>query len=169
MEWLQAAGVVLAIAISLATYVVTNKRDDNKWQRDALLEAMVRFLDGSFARYSEQAFGIRRGQWQSGALSDSGDFERYIVRAKSGHRQQNAALTRLRLLAPSEVVESAEDLAASDHNLEQWFDNPNDDHDSWESLNADRQARRAHFIQTYRSHFRLGKGKSIEAGWGPGY
>ena len=60
MEWLQAAGVVLAIVISLATYVVTNKRDDNKWQRDALLEAMVGFLDGSFALLRA---GLRYPSW----------------------------------------------------------------------------------------------------------
>lgn len=164
MEWLQAGGVVLAIVISLVTYVVSNKRDDTKWQRKALLGAMMQFLDASFARYSGRAFAIQYGETNPDTHSGLKSFGPYEERAESGKRHQNAALTSLRLLAPPEVIAAAEELMLEDYRVEQWFDNPTPDHETWGSLNDARQAQRAVFIETYRRHFRLGKGKSIETG-----
>ena len=164
MEWLQAGGVVLAIVISLGTYVVSNKREDAKWQRDALLGAMMQFLDGSFARYSGRAYAIRYGEIQQGAQPENASFKPYAKRAENGKRNQNAAMTSLRLLAPAEVVAAAERLMVQDYRVEQWFENPTPEQQTWGSINDARQAQRAEFIDTYRRHFRLGKGKSIETG-----
>lgn len=164
MEWLQAAGVVLAIIISLVTYVVSNRRDDTKWQRDALLGAMTQFLDGSFARYSGRAFAVRYGEIQPDSRLVQRSFDAYAKRAESGKRQQNTAMTSLRLLAPVEVVAAAEKLMLEDYRVEQWFDDPTPEHKTWGSINDARQAQRAVFIEAYRRHFRLGKGKSIETG-----
>ena len=86
------AVAVLAVVISLVTYVVTNRRDNKKWQRDQLLQAMVTFLDGSFARYGEKAFAERHGQLTSTKVRDSNALAKYEQRATDGLRAQNAAL-----------------------------------------------------------------------------
>ena len=164
MDWVEAGGVFVAIAISLVTYVVSNKRGDNQWQRDALLDAMKQCLDGSFARYSGRAFAARSAEIQHGARPDHRSFDTYAKRAEEGKRDQNAALTSLRLLAPADVVAAAEKLMVEDHRVERWFDDPTPEQGTWGSINDARQAQRAVFIETYRRHFKLGKGKSIETG-----
>lgn len=159
------AVAVLAVVISLVTYVVTNRRDNKKWQRDQLLEAMGMFLDGSFARYGAKAFAERHAQLTSSKLRDPKALTKYEQRATDGLRAQNAALTRLRLLAPVEVIAKAEDLMVADEQVARWFNTSNPTKSiAWDELNSNRQEYRAQFIDSYRKQYRLGPGKSIGSG-----
>lgn len=102
---LGAVAALLAAVLSAATFFITNRRDDRKCLRDALLEAMVEFANGSFQRYSRVAFET---------MSQGGDLQKHHERSSAGRWQQNRAVTRLRLLAPPAVVRSAEAVAKED-------------------------------------------------------
>src|SRR3954452_21205990 len=100
-----AGGAIAAAALSALTLYVTGKREQTKWRRDAVIESIVEFTSGSYGRFSERAFNARRARES---------IERYVQRADDGLRRQNAALTRLRLLASNEVVARAEAVQRED-------------------------------------------------------
>ena len=70
-----AVGAVGAAALSAVTLYLTGKREQKTWRRDAVVEAMVQFMDGSFSRYSERAFDTRRA---------GESVDRYMRRADDG-------------------------------------------------------------------------------------
>ena len=142
-----------AAALSAVTLYLTGKREQTNWRRDAVIESIVEFSGGSYSRFSERAFNARRA-------GDS--FERYVRRADDGLRRQNAALTRLRLLASNEVVARAEAVQREDEVVTAWFrDVRNDTTVSWEMLNAARQNVRQSFLSAYRQAFGFGEAKNI--------
>jgi hypothetical protein len=160
-EWLQAVGVILAIIISIVTYVVTNRRDDKHWLRDHLLQACVEFLDGSFARYSKRTYLVRMAS-RNGAIDVLGKLDEYRTRADDGLRRQNAALTHLRLLASDRVVKAAEAVMRADEDVQRRVENPDDKVESWEELNRPRQEARRQFMSAYRREFKLDEAVPIE-------
>jgi hypothetical protein len=153
-EWVQAGGVILAIMISVVTYVVTNRRDDKKWLRDHLLEACVKFLDGSFDRYSKRAY-LTRVESLQGIAASLGKLDVYRKRADDGLRQQNDALTHLRLLASARIVDAAIEVMKEDAAVAEWFGDPDETVASWEALNQPRQEARKKFLDAYRTEFKL--------------
>jgi hypothetical protein len=158
-NWLAALAAILAVAVSVTTYAITNKRDEKRWRRDSLLDAMAGFLDGSFQRYSLRAFNLKR---------EGGDTSKYDERSLAGRHQQNSALTRLRLLAPSEIVEAAELVRAADDEVAEWFtsDLAESLPSTWSSLNDRRQAARTRMLSAYRHAFGLGRARTITSSEG---
>ena len=148
-----AAAAVAAASFSGITLYLSGRREHRTWRRDAVVEAMVQFIDASYSRFSERAFDARR----------AGDnIDKYRQRAGEAVRTQNAALTRLRLLASNEIVERAEQVQRADERVAEWFDRTEtDDAQSWDALNGARQRARQAFLSSYRTQFGLGHAKEI--------
>ncbi len=149
-ELLTAAAALAAIII----YFLTTRRENQRWRRDALLEAMVGFLDGSFSRYSERAFNASLAAGADPAISEK--METYRGRAADGTRRQNSSLTRIRLLAPAPIIHEAEKVIEEDQRIQQWFDDPSQGDSTWSALNGPRQPQRLELINAYRKKFGLG-------------
>jgi hypothetical protein len=93
----------VAAVLSGPTLVVTSRRDERRWRREAIIDTLVIFLDASFVRGT-------RGT----VPADIAKRRRASVEA---HDRQLDALTRLRLLAPNKVVVAAEQLHQADHEV----------------------------------------------------
>jgi hypothetical protein len=142
-----------AAALSAFTLYLNGKREQKTWRRDAVVEAMVQFMEGSFGRYSERAFNTRRA---------GEPVERYEHRADDGLRRQNAALIRLRLLASNNIVSKAEAVQRADETVTSWFKHSDEDPtQTWGTLNGPRQNARQALLSAYRSEFDLGQAKEI--------
>jgi len=109
-------GAVTAGAAGLAALLagvnlyVSGRRELDKWTREALVEALVVFLDASFKQS-----GLCASFTSPSPLAEEGERLRTAVIAT--HDLQTDTLTRLRLLAPSRVVAAAESLHQADHEL----------------------------------------------------
>ena len=115
MDWpklLTAFAAILAVGLSVSTFVITSKRDEKRWRRDALLDATAGFLNGSFQRYSVRAYDLK---------IQGLPMAKYHEESDGGRHEENLALTRLRLLASEEIVEAAEIARAADDAVDKWF------------------------------------------------
>jgi hypothetical protein len=109
-------GAVTAGAAGLAAVFgglnlyVSGQRELNKWTRETLVETFVTFLDASFKNGSACGFLLRKSPPEP---------ERHRLRAAAvaAHDLEAETLTRLRLLAPSRVVRSAEALLDAEHRV----------------------------------------------------
>lgn len=146
-----AVAAAVAAALSGGTLYLSGRREQKAWRRDAVIEAMIAFLDASYGRYSERAFD---------AQVAGEDVERYRRRADESLRAQNSALTRLRLLASNDVVAAAELVQQADSRVTAWFDAP-DAARAWDDVNGPRQRARQAFLSAYRDEFGLGRAKDI--------
>jgi hypothetical protein len=103
VDWLPASAAMLAAVTSVATLVVTTvvggRRDQRRWARDALTEAFVAFLDASW-RCSD-ALRAR----QAAGSGDPTEAQRQGRIASDAYADMRSTLTRLRLLAGSNVVD----------------------------------------------------------------
>jgi hypothetical protein len=95
-----AAAAGLAAAFAGVNLYLTGRRELNKWTRETFVELFVAFLDASFKQ------GTASGVLLRSALSDA---ERIRLQAEvvAAHDVEIETLTRLRLLAPSNVVTAA--------------------------------------------------------------
>jgi len=93
------AAATLAAILSGITLWTTGRREERKWRREALLDTIVQFLDGSFDLPGNQACNRRRAGESLEGLNDQ---------ASAAFQRSANALTRLRVLAPSAVVATAE-------------------------------------------------------------
>lgn len=101
-----AVAASMAAAFSLVTLWVSGRREQRKWRRDTLVEALVDFVSGSFAGGGQRVLQARL---------DGESLEPHRVKTKEAHSRQTEALTRLRLLAPWAVIVAAERLHEADH------------------------------------------------------
>jgi hypothetical protein len=90
---------VLAATLSGVTLWTTGRREERRWRREALLDTIVEFLDGSFDLPGNQAYNQLRAGADLNSLPDS---------TAVNLRRCASALTRLRVLASSHVVTTAE-------------------------------------------------------------
>jgi hypothetical protein len=103
---LNVIGTVTAAAAGLAAILagvnlyVSGRRELNKWRCETLVEILVVFLDASF-RQAGACRTIMRGPLTQ---PERNRLRKEILAA---HDAENVALTRLRLLAPPQVVEDA--------------------------------------------------------------
>jgi hypothetical protein len=106
-----AGAAVLAAALAAVNLYITGRREIHKWTREALVEALVLFLDTSI---KQGGMCAAERSWDS--LPDS---ERYRIRRDviAVHDLQTEILTRLRLLAPSRVVTAAQAVHEAGHEL----------------------------------------------------
>jgi hypothetical protein len=101
-----------AVAATLAgtNLFLSERREQSKWVREALIEAYVAFLQASFE------LGKVTRQLRSARPADRiAEVRGLEKRAGRLHEQQTEVLTRLRLLALPMIIRAAEDLDENDH------------------------------------------------------
>jgi hypothetical protein len=108
---LSAAAATLAAALAAVNLYVLGRRERHRWIREILLGEYAAYLNASFGAtstaktYVNTAADDAKPETQSAADSQIKEF----------HDQQMGILTRLRLLAPADVVAAAEDVHRADH------------------------------------------------------
>jgi hypothetical protein len=108
-----AAAVFSGISLYLA-----GKREERRWRRDTLLSAYQRFIELSFDRslIAVQAMDIRRTDVPPRTRGTS-DLDELRTRENLLHTEYDSLITRLRLMAATDVVDAAETLHVSDNQL----------------------------------------------------
>jgi hypothetical protein len=103
---LSAAAATAAALLSGLNLVVSGRREDRKWARDAAVEALVAFLDASFiiGASCRKVVKLR----DHGGESD--EIEELREQVTAAHEVQMRNLTRLRVLSTGEVVAAAYEL-----------------------------------------------------------
>jgi hypothetical protein len=108
---LTAGAAVLAAALAGINLYITGRRELHKWTRDALVEALVVFLDSSI---KQGGLCMAAVSWDSLPEVERDRIRRDII---TMHDLQTETLARLRLLAPSRVVAAAQALHQVGHEL----------------------------------------------------
>ncbi|MBO0609861.1 hypothetical protein [Myceligenerans salitolerans] len=142
-----ATTALVAAALSGITLYLTGRRETRQWLRDSVLDALTQFLDASFARPSRSAYEARQ------ASGFEGDLDRFRARSTAAHREQNDALTKLRLLANDPVVRAAETLHLADDAIADAVlgSGPAPDPSDWATLRLrQKHAREALIVQARR-------------------
>jgi hypothetical protein len=105
-----AGAAIVAALLSGINLYVSGRREEYRWNRDALIEAFVTFLSASFSINS----ACRNGGHFGRKDHESRD---YALQAIAAHDTETYTLTRLRLLASSALVAEAETLHGAEHRL----------------------------------------------------
>ena len=152
-----AAAAGLAAVLAAVNLYVSGRRELRKWTREALVEALVVFLDASFRQT-----GVCRALPPSTPAPDA-EQRRLQAAAVEAHDIETDTLTRLRLLAPSRVVKAAEALHQAEHEMVDAFfaESPMRTEDIDDALAPARRAREQ-FLQSARSALQLGDTATIE-------
>lgn len=103
-----AATALVAAGFSGITLYLTGRRETRQWLRDSVLDALTQFLDASFAGLGQSVYDTLR------APGFDGNTDEFLEQSRVAHREQNDALTKLRLLASDPVVRAAEALHVAD-------------------------------------------------------
>ncbi len=98
----------IAAGLSFANLVVTVRRDEKRWRRESLVDTIVRFMDGSFSLPGNRAYRL---------LREGGDLGEVRRAAALGFAECETALTRLRILAPNNLIEKVEVLHELDDRI----------------------------------------------------
>lgn len=102
---LSAGAALVAAGFSGTTLWLTGHRDERKWRREAMVETLVQFFAASFVGLSRQALSARE---------QGEDLEPFRNKYDAFHGTQMDALTRLRIIAPNNVISAAEKLHEAD-------------------------------------------------------
>lgn len=126
---LTAGAASVAALLSGVNLYVSGRREEQRWNREALIEAFLTFVGASFSFNAACTAGGRVGRNDQESL-------KYALQAIDAHDTETHTLTRLRLLASSAVVAEAEALHAAEHRLVEisFSDDPDE--------RAERQAKR---------------------------
>lgn len=158
-----AVAAVLAAIFSAATLIVAGRREHRRWLRDAMTDALVVFIGGSFAGAGQRVLTAR----QAGLSIDD-----YSKAASEAHAVQTDALTRLRLVALPAVILAAEALHECDHDVRDavFARETLPSLEEWTRLRAVQNSARDHLLNTSRRTLGLGKGAPIrhshtQGGW----
>jgi hypothetical protein len=158
-ELVGAIAASAAAVLSGITLWFTAHRDERRWRRDALVDTLVQLLDASFALPDTVAFEARR---------TGKDLESVRDAARVAHDQLVSALTRLRVLASTTVVEKAEALHSMDdaaidvvlsHDA-----TPLPSIEEWRNLVDRRRAARTDLLSASRKSLGLGPARPLERG-----
>jgi hypothetical protein len=103
--WAALLAAATSIATLLTTTIVSGRRDQRRWVREALTDAFVGYLDASWR--SSDALRHRA------SLEQEEPREAQLQAAKSAYEEMRTQLTRLRLLASPPVVEAGDQLLRS--------------------------------------------------------
>ena len=143
-----AAAAGIAAVLSGVNLWISGRRELNRWTREALMETLVNFFDTSFKLRDScrQLIVLTPGK-----ESEIPQLRKDIV---SAHDHETDTLTRLRLLAPSNVVRAAEILHEADHDVIDSYLAEAPAEQYREAL-AKNQAARGKFIDAARSAFNL--------------
>lgn len=155
--------IVAAVAASLAAVLsglglwLGGRREERRWRRDAIVDTLVQFLDSSFASPGDVLMRKRR----AGELSDD---DRQL--AAQAHMAGISALTRLRVIAGTSVVEEAELLHMADDtgsDMVLLHAEPPDEI-VWSRIVEERRQRRNRLLNASRKELGLGPAKQIHPG-----
>lgn len=153
-ELVAAVAATIAAVFSGAGLWLTASREERKWQRDALVDTVVQYLDASFASPAAQLMRKRR----EGRL-DVADREGVAA----AHQKSLNALTRLRVVASANVVGCAEELHVADDEGSDIVLTatrlPDDEH--WDRMLDHRRQLRLALLPAVRRGLRLRKAKPI--------
>jgi hypothetical protein len=140
----------LAAVLAAVNLYLTGRREVHKWTREALVEALVMYLDTSIKHG-----GLCGAAASRGSLSES-ERDRLHEAVIAVHDLQTETLTRLRLLAPSRVVVAAQDLHEAGHELmSTCFLTPLQTVEEGENSYLHVQNARQQFLESARSTLRL--------------
>jgi hypothetical protein len=104
---LSAIAGTIAACLAGASLYASGQREEARWVREVLLQALETYLDASF-RVTTAARRI-----QKSAAGD--DIDNLKEQVEANHALQLQVLTRLRLIASKEVVEAAAAIHQQDH------------------------------------------------------
>jgi len=144
---LSAVAAALAAALAALTLYATGRRETRKWLRESLVEYYVEILTSSFNSAGDRGFRARQ-------QSRVNELNIISERARHAYRDGTAVLTRLRILAPREVVEIAERLHAADYDVSSAILGPGSlpPEETWHEMRAaQRAARDALLVEIRRS------------------
>jgi len=106
-----AVTALIAAVFSGLNLYLTGRRETRRWLRESLLDTVVEFLDSSFSQPGREI-------WEKlSEDAESPHVAALLEQSRSNHFRQNNALTRIRLLAPRELVRSAESLHRADDRI----------------------------------------------------
>ncbi len=155
------ASVISAVAAAIAallaglTLYTSGRRDHRRWLRDSLVDSYVAYLDASFGSAGPGALQARLTGDEGGAAS-------YRKQAAEAHSRQNDTLTRLRILAPANVIKAAEQLGAADRDVTSAaLDARFEGDPSWDEVRAEQSSARKAFLNEARRSLELGLGAPI--------
>jgi hypothetical protein len=95
------AATIAAVFAGLSLYV-SGRREHRRWLRDSLVDTYLEYLTASFDAPGMRAF---RARLKGGEMPDLGEHRRQAAEARG---QQTATLTKLRMIAPPNVVTAGE-------------------------------------------------------------
>ncbi|MFG2039085.1 hypothetical protein [Dactylosporangium sp. NPDC048998] len=104
---ISAAAATVAALLAGLNLVVSGRREQAKWAREALVEVLVGFIDASFDSKDIVKRAIRDGTPDSWPLDRNADAHQ---EAKAAEHRMRHTQSRLRLLAPPAVVDAAQQL-----------------------------------------------------------
>jgi hypothetical protein len=123
------AAIISAAAASVAAFltainlVVSGRRDHAKWARNTLIEVLVDFLDASFESKDAVERAIREGEPESWSTASQASRRE---EAKVAQRRMRVMQSRLRLLAPPDVMDAAHRLRIETNRYLALLDGPLD-------------------------------------------
>jgi hypothetical protein len=106
---LSAIAATIAAVLAGLTLYLSGRRQHRQWIRDTLIDSYVGFLTASFESGGRKVLEVRLRGEQIASVDE------YRRHASDAHDRQTDVLTRLRMIAPSNVVEAAEALHEVDH------------------------------------------------------
>lgn len=104
-ELFAAISATVAAVLAAVSLALTATREERKWRRESLVDTVVAFLDASFDAPGE----LSLGKFRAGAYGD-----RDKAAHADAHQRTLRALTRLRVIASSELVSAAERIHSCD-------------------------------------------------------
>jgi hypothetical protein len=110
VSFISAGAAGLAAVLAGANLYISGRRELDAWVREALIETLTTFLEGSFKCDS----ACTRIYKTSPQAKERDLLRRMVVAA---HREETEALTRLRMLATPKVVEIALALLEAEYHL----------------------------------------------------
>ena len=153
---LSAGAATLAAVLAGLTLYATGRRETRKWLRDSLVEHYVEFLTSSFSGAGQRAYSARR-QGDAAALSMIAES------ARQAYTHGTDTLTRLRILAPQDVVHAAEALHVADFAVSTTVltSDPLPSEEDWRKLRDTQRAARAAMLVAIRKSLGLGDAAPI--------
>jgi hypothetical protein len=147
---LSAATATIAAILAGLNLYLTGRREESRWVRDVLLEALEVFLGASFEGASA-ARQLNRDVPQE-------EISELELTIKRNHDLQMRTLTRLRVLASRETVHAASELHRSDHEFIDFLLNHRGVDPPTEQLETARaraHARREEFVRAARRQLQV--------------
>ncbi|MGW7680908.1 hypothetical protein ACWGID_09240 [Kribbella sp. NPDC054772] len=153
-DLIAATAACIAAVLSGLSLFVGGRREERRWRREAMTDTLVTFLDASFSGPGQRVYDAR---------SRRDDLSEHRHESELARRTEIDALTRLRLLAPSDVVLAAERLHEAGHQVSSavFASNGLPSEEEWQQLRLRRRGAREELLDTARKTLGLGPAQAI--------